>query len=58
MHMCGVVAFFEEMVVVGIELHLELLVCFDKCVDILHRVLHVHIIVSGTMDDEDVSREV
>lgn len=58
MHMQGVVAFFEEMVVVGIELHLELLVCFDKCVDILHRVLHVHVIVSCAVDDEDISREV
>ena len=50
--MLGVVAFLQEMVVVGVELHLELLVRLHERVDILHRVLHVHVVIAGAVYDE------
>ena len=46
MHMYRIIAFTQMMVIIGIQLHLELLVSFHQCIDILHRVLYMHIIMN------------
>ena len=57
-HMRGVVALAQVMVVVGIQLHLELLVGTHERINILHRVLHMHIVVPRAVDNEHRAREV
>ena len=56
--MRGIIAFLEEMVIVRVELHLKLLVGPHEGIDILHRLLHMHVIVCRTMDDEHITRQV
>ena len=46
------------MVVIRVELHLELLVGPYECVDVLHGMLHMHIIVACAVDDEEFSVEI
>ena len=58
MHMLRVVAFAQEMIIIRVELHLKLLVSFYQRADILHRMLHMHIIVCRTMNDKHVTRQV
>ena len=58
MHMLRVIAFAQEMIVIGIELHLELFVGLHECIDILHRVLHVYVVITRTVNDEYITGEV
>ena len=57
-HVGGVVAFLEEMIVVRIELHLKLFVRPHKCVDILHRVLYVHVVVTRSLNDQHLTSQI
>ena len=56
MHMLRVIVFAQMMVVVRIELHLKLFVGLHQRIDILHRVLHVDIIIRRAVDDEHTAR--
>ena len=58
MHMDGVISFSQEMIVIRIQLHLKLFVRAHERVNILHSVLHMDIIIGGTMDNQDVTREI
>ena len=56
--MCGIVTFAQMVIVIGVQLHLELLVRFHQRIDILHGMLNVHIVISCTVDDEHVACQV
>ena len=56
--MLRIVSFAEEMVVIGIELHLELLVGLHECIDILHGMLHVYVVIARAVNDEYITGEV
>ena len=58
MHVLGVVAFAQEMIVVRIELHLELLVRLHQRVKILHRVLHMHIVIARSVTNKHLAAHV
>ena len=56
--MDSIISFLQEMVIVRVELHLKLLVGPYESIDVLHRLLHMHVIVCSTMDDEHIARYV
>ena len=53
--MQGIVAFFQMMVIVRIELHLKLFVGIDEGIDILHRMLHMDVVITRAMNDEHIA---
>ena len=58
MHMFGIIAFAQMMVVIGIKLHLELFVGAHEGVDILHGVLHMNVVIACSMNYKDGARQV
>ena len=46
------------MIVIRIQLHLKLLVCLHQRVYILHRVLHVYVVVTRAVDDQHIACQV
>lgn len=57
-HMLGVVASFELVVVVRIELHLKLFACIDESLYVLHRVLYMYVVISHSVYDQHITRQV
>ena len=55
MHMLIVRAFAQEMIIVGINLHLELFAGLDERIDELERMLRMHIIIRETVNDEQIA---
>ena len=53
--MLVVTAFAQEMVVVRIYLHLELFASLYKRIDILHRILCVYVVISQTMNYQQLT---
>ena len=58
MHMCGVIVFAEMMVVVGVQLHLKLFASAHERINVLHRMLHVHVVIAGTVNNQYVACEI
>ena len=55
MHVDGVIAFPQEMVIVRIDLHLKLLVRLYQRIDILHGVLEMDIVIRRAVNDQHVA---
>ena len=58
MHMLRIIAFAQEMIVVGVKLHLKLLIRPHERVYILIGVLHMYIVICRTVNDEYVTGKV
>ena len=58
MHMFGIIAFAQMMIIVRIKLHLKLLIRTHERGYILIGVLHMHIIIGRAVNDEYLARQV
>ena len=58
MHMLSVISFAQMMIIIGVQLHFKLFTGVYECIDILHRMLHMHVIVCRAMNDEHIARQV
>ena len=58
MHMFGIIAFAQMMIIVRIKLHLKLLIRTHERGYILIGVLHMHVVIGRAVNDEYVTGKI
>ena len=58
MHMLCIIAFSQMMVVVRIQLHFKLFVSLDQRIDILQRLLCMHIIIRQAVNNQHIACQI